>query len=699
MNLEDDDVIMNLEDEDVTVNLEEEDVTVNLEDEDVTMKDAFLNLLCFDNDDEDEIERNSVEDWSESEKDYEKDVEDDEDYEDEGVVYPCYNPSIDWKSVKPIVTMKFESPAQLKDMLIDYGVANGYQLVFTVNDNNRLLVRCGIEETNVDETGKKTKVWKCPFRLWASRVPNDDSFQIKTLNDQHACSRQFYLGSLLTYSWIAKRFFKEIIRNPEIPLRQLQQDVMRKYQCRVSIGQCSRAKKKVLYDFDGGLKEHYARLSDYKAEILETNPGSTVKMAVDTMPNGDIYFSSFYICFKAVKDGWIDGCRKVICLDGCFLKISGQLLSAVGRDANNNIFPLAWAVVSVENKENWSWFLNLLRGDIDMEDGVGLTFISDQHKGIIEAVKDIFPNAEHRQCTRHIYANFKKKYRGLQFKSLFWAAANSTTKQFFEEKMEELKTISKSAYDHLMERNPTTWSRAFFEVGRACDVFENGMSESFNSSIRVARRKPIISMFEEIRTFVMRRMFSMSKKSKSYQNEVCPRIRKKIEVIKKLQRHYDVIGGGSNIFEVRSEKNAYAVNIQEQSCTCGSWQLSGIPCRHTVAALVFINKEPDAYVSNWFKKDKFKDAYKHGITPLKGSIHWPKTDDIKPLPPKEKRMPGRPKVKRNRDPSEKEKKNKKVKSGRKMTCQNCQESGHNKRSCNNEKRDPQPKEVKQKGEL
>ncbi|KAK1406735.1 hypothetical protein QVD17_38343 [Tagetes erecta] len=404
MNLEDDDVIMNLEDEDVFVNLEEEDVTVNLEDEDVTMKDAFLNLLCFDNDDEDEIERNSVEDWSESEKDYEKDVEDDEDYEDEGVVYPCYNPSIDWKLVKPIVTMKFESPSQLKDMLIDYGVANGYQLVFTVNDNNRLLVRCGIEETNVDETGKKTKVWKCPFRLWASRVPDDDSFQIKTLNDQHACSRQFYLGSLLTYSWIAKRFFKEIIRNPEIPLRQLQQDVMRKYQCR---------------------------------------------------------------------------CRK---------------------------------------------------------------------------------------------------------------------------NQKAIKT-----------------------------------------------------------------------------------------------KHYDVIGGGNNIFEVRSEKNAYAVNIQEQSCTCGSWQLSGIPCRHTVAALVFINKEPDAYVSNWFKKDKFKDAYKHGITPLKGSIHWPKTDDIKPLPPKEKRMPGRPKVKRNRDPSEKEKKNNKVKSGRKMTCQNCQESGHNKRSCNNEKRDPQPKEVKQKG--
>ncbi|KAD4179897.1 hypothetical protein E3N88_28488 [Mikania micrantha] len=162
-------------------------------------------------------------------------------------------------------------------------------------------------------------------------------------------------------------------------------------------------------------------------------------------------------------------------------------------------------------------------------------------------------------------------------------------------------------------------------------------------------------------------MFSMAKKSKSFKHEVCPRIRKKLEDMKKLQRHYDVIPGSNNIFEVRSEKYAYAVKIEEQSCTYGSWQLSGIPCRHAVAVFGFVNKDPEAYVSNWFKKDMFKKAYKYGITPLKRSIHWPKTDDIKPLPPQEKRMPGRPTVKRKGDTFEKEKKNKKVGFGRKQT--------------------------------
>ncbi|KAM0025428.1 hypothetical protein Hdeb2414_s0021g00574511 [Helianthus debilis subsp. tardiflorus] len=126
------------------------------DDDDFSVNDPFLNLLCYDKNDEDEVDLSSVEDWSGNEQDYDKDGED-EDSEDEDVVYPCYNPNMDWKLVKPVLAMKFESPAHLKDMLIDYGVANGYQLVFTVNDYNRLLVKCGKEETEDDGKGGKRK--------------------------------------------------------------------------------------------------------------------------------------------------------------------------------------------------------------------------------------------------------------------------------------------------------------------------------------------------------------------------------------------------------------------------------------------------------------------------------------------------------------------------------------------------------------
>ncbi|GKB11705.1 hypothetical protein Tco_0845628 [Tanacetum coccineum] len=56
------------------------------------------------------------------------------------------------------------------------------------------------------------------------------------------------------------------------------------------------------------------------------------------------------------------------------------MLSAVGRDGNNQIYPIAWAVVSVENKDNWVWFMELLISDLGLPYGQGLTITSDQHK-------------------------------------------------------------------------------------------------------------------------------------------------------------------------------------------------------------------------------------------------------------------------------------------------------------------------------
>ena len=100
------------------------------------------------------------------------------------------------------------------------------------------------------------------------------------------------------------------------------------------------------------------------------------------MPDANTYFSKFYICFEGLKQGWKGSCRRVKNLDGCFLKglCSGELICVVGRDANNHIFPIAWAVVCEENKENWKWFLENLKDDIQVDDGSGITMISDHHK-------------------------------------------------------------------------------------------------------------------------------------------------------------------------------------------------------------------------------------------------------------------------------------------------------------------------------
>lgn len=144
--------------------------------------------------------------------------------------------------------------------------------------------------------------------------------------------------------------------------------------------------------------------------------------------------------------------------------------------------------------------------------------------------------AEHRQCARHIYANFRKKFSGVLYRNLFWKAAKCTYPQQFEEVMNEIKKESKEAYKHLMDRNPKSWSRAFLETGRDCDAVENGISECFNAVLVDARRKSIINMLEDIRVYMMERMKKMKDKAEVWVDGICPNIRKKVEAIKDLHR-------------------------------------------------------------------------------------------------------------------------------------------------------------------
>ena len=53
----------------------------------------------------------------------------------------------------------------------------------------------------------------------------------------------------------------------------------------------------------------------------------------------------------------------------------GEPLTVTGRDADNHVYPIAWTVVTIENKDNWSSFIELLVDDLDIGCGNGLVII------------------------------------------------------------------------------------------------------------------------------------------------------------------------------------------------------------------------------------------------------------------------------------------------------------------------------------
>ena len=87
-----------------------------------------------------------------------------------------------------------------------------------------------------------------------------------------------------------------------------------------------------------------------------------MNLGVILIPDSLPQFERFYVCLEACNRGFTAGCKLLIKLDDAFLKgyYGGQILSVVGKDANKHIFVIAFAIVNVENKDNWMWFLNLL---------------------------------------------------------------------------------------------------------------------------------------------------------------------------------------------------------------------------------------------------------------------------------------------------------------------------------------------------
>ncbi|CAI9301826.1 unnamed protein product [Lactuca saligna] len=175
---------------------------------------------------------------------------------------------------------------------------------------------------------------------------------------------------------------------------------------------------------------------------------------------------------------------------------------------------------------------------------------------------------------------------------------------------------------------------------RACVAVENGLSESLIVVIVDARRKPIITMLEELRLYIMERMFNL--KHKKWTKDVSPIIRKLLNGLKIESRYWKVLPSGLNKFETRNEDQAYDVDLDNRTCSCKFWQLNGYGCAHLVATILFLNKDVDTYMDPIFSSSNYNKTYLNNILPMNGSNMWSETSFTLPLPPQRRRMLGRP---------------------------------------------------------
>ncbi|XP_075103539.1 uncharacterized protein LOC142178109 [Nicotiana tabacum] len=302
----------------------------------------------------------------------------------------------------------------------------------------------------------------------------------------------------------------------------------------------------ILETLDGSFVDEYNKLDTYAIELRESNPCSDVVINIskNALENGKRIFLRIYVCFKAMKMGFKLRLKPFIGVDGTFLKgkAKGQLLVAVGQDAQNHFYPLAWAVVDKEIKYSWNWFLQLLQESLDLKEGEGITFMSDMQKGLIEAIKTVLPQAHHRAY---------------------------------------LDTVCKN------------------------QSVDNNLTESFNSWILEVRQKPIIKILEDIRLKVINMMTKHKTEASTWSNEFSPKSLELYNEFMEIALVCKVNSNGEGGYEVSEGSDKYCVNLSIKKCTCSAWDLTRIPCPHAIRAILHNRGDPLTEMHWWYSKEAF----------------------------------------------------------------------------------------------
>ncbi|XP_070024680.1 uncharacterized protein [Nicotiana sylvestris] len=348
--------------------------------------------------------------------------------------------------------MSFKSLADAKRVVGFYAVASSKGLKVKKSDTTRVRYKCDIG---------------CPFVFHISLDQKDQGFKIKTLNLKHNYDPA-YKNKRATANTLAHYFKNKVQNNPKYKVKDMRVDLEEQFKLNVSYSTMKRVKRLVLEKLEGSYIDDYNRLEAYAQELRDSNPGSDVVINIskEALEQGKRKFLRMYICFHALKNGWKGGLRPLIGLDDTFLKgkCKGILLVAMAQDSVKHFYPLAWAVVDKETGRTWKWFLELVRSYLDLQEGEGVTFMSDMQKGLIDAVSTVLPNANHRWCVRHIEANWSKKWRGLELKKLLWWCAWSTYEEEFTDHLKSMGDVTEEVAKTLVGYTPQNWCRAYFDT-------------------------------------------------------------------------------------------------------------------------------------------------------------------------------------------------------------------------------------------
>ena len=140
-----------------------------------------------------------------------------------------------------------------------------------------------------------------------------------------------------------------------------------------------------------------------------------------------------------------------------------------------------------------------------------------------------------------------------------------------------------------------------------------------------SRGKPIITMLEEIRLYIVNKMTTQRQILSKTKGNLCPRIYDKLKTTKKDSGKWlPTWMGDLDVakFEVKCKLEKYKFNLTEGTCACRVQVLIEVPCVHAIAAMGWTNQKPEEFVHAYLTKKTFTKAYQPLIQLVNGPNFW-----------------------------------------------------------------------------
>ncbi|KAG8365733.1 hypothetical protein BUALT_Bualt17G0002600 [Buddleja alternifolia] len=230
------------------------------------------------------------------------------------------------------------------------------------------------------------------------------------------------------------------------------------------------------------------------------------------------------------------------------------------------------------------------------------------------------------------------------------------------------------------------------ELGDPENINQN-KNESSNESNCSGVEKPIITIFEWIREYLMKRLqVNRDRAEAKWKSRVCPKIRTILDKHTRKVGDCMPIKSNNTHYQIScNDGRQFCVDLGSFSCTYRKWGLSGILCKHALCAIYDQEAQLEDYVHSYYIVETYKKVYSHAIYGINSQDLRGDTLYIPPLPPNFKRTGGRPATARRRgvgEPVMKKKKRSRGNTTQKLKrqtptikCRCCGEAGHNKATC------------------